>query len=51
MLAGKTERALDLLEIHARAGAINVDWMVQDSDWDAARDHPRFKEILVSLGQ
>ena len=50
MLAGQTERALDLLEIHARAGAINVDWVAQDSDWEAARDHPRFKAILESLG-
>jgi adenylate cyclase len=51
MLAGKTEHALDLLEIHARARAINVDWLAQDSDWEAARDHPRFKAILESLGQ
>jgi hypothetical protein len=51
MLAGEIERALDLLEIHARAGAINVDWVAQDSDWKAACDHPRFKAILESLGQ
>lgn len=51
MLAGKTERALDLLEIHARAGAINVDWLAQDSDWGAASNHPRFKAILESLRQ
>jgi len=51
MLAGQTERALDLLEIHARAGAIDVDWLAQDSDWGAACDHPRFKAILESLGQ
>ena len=51
MLAGQTERALDLLEIHARSGAIDVDWLAQDSDWGAACDHPRFKAILESLGQ
>ena len=51
MQAGKTERALDLLEIHARAGAIMFDWLVQDSDWDAAQDHPRFKAILEGLGE
>jgi adenylate cyclase len=46
ILAGKTDRALDLLEEHARAGAVHVDWLVQDSDWDSVRDHPRFKVIL-----
>ena len=49
MLAGKTERALDLLEEHARLDAIHADWLEQDSDWDAARDNPRFKAIIASL--
>jgi adenylate cyclase len=49
MLAGKTERALDLLEEHARASAVQLDWLEQDSDWDAAREHPRFKAIVESL--
>jgi adenylate cyclase len=51
MLVGNTERALDLLEEHARAGAVYADWLEQDSDWDEARDHPRFKAILEILGQ
>jgi adenylate cyclase len=46
MVAGNTERALELLEEHARAGAVFVNWLEQDSDWDAVRDHPRFKAIL-----
>lgn len=46
MLAGETERALDLLEEHAKAGAVHVAWVEQDSDWDAVRDHPRFKAIV-----
>jgi len=46
ILAGKTDRALDLLEEHAKSGAVNIDWLEQDSDWDAARDHPRFMAIL-----
>jgi adenylate cyclase len=46
MLAGKTARALDLLEEHARAGAVHVDWVEQDGDWAEVRDDPRFKEIL-----
>jgi len=49
ILAGKTERALDLLEEHARLDAIHADWLEQDSDWDVARDNPRFKAIIASL--
>ncbi len=44
--AGKTERAFDLLEEHAKAGAVHADWLEQDSDWDSVRDHARFKAIL-----
>ena len=46
MIAGKTERALDLLEEHAKTGGVHVDWLEADSDWDAVRDHPRYKAIL-----
>lgn len=46
VLTGHTERALDLLEEHARAGAVHVDWLEKDSDWDAVRDLPRFREIV-----
>lgn len=46
MLAGKTERALDLLEEHARAGAVHADWVENDGDWAKIRDDSRFKEIL-----
>ena len=49
MLAGREERALDLLEEHARAGAVLLDWLEKDSDWDEARDHPRYKAIIKSL--
>jgi adenylate cyclase len=49
LIAGNTERALDLLEKHARAGAVQLDWLEKDSDWDAARDHPRFIAIVESL--
>jgi len=49
MLAGDTERALDLLEEHTRARAVLLDWLEQDHDWIAAHDHPRFKAILESL--
>lgn len=49
VLTGNIERALDLLEEHAHAGALHADWVVQDSDWDTARDHPRFKAIIDRL--
>jgi adenylate cyclase len=46
MVVGNTERALDLLEEHAKTGGVHVDWLEADSDWDAVRDHPRYKAIL-----
>jgi len=46
VLAGKPDRALDLLEQHAQSGAVNTEWLMKDSDWDAVRDHPRFKALL-----
>ena len=49
VLAGKTERALKLLEEHARKSNVHIDWLEQDSDWDTVRDHPRFKAVLESL--
>jgi len=49
MLGGRTERALDLLEEHARASVVMVDWLEKDGDWDDARDHPRFIAIIESL--
>lgn len=48
-LAGKTERALDILEECLRAKTIHRDWLEQDTDWDSARDHPRFKAVLENL--
>lgn len=44
-LAGETERALELLEIHARKGAVQLDWLEHDSDWDELRELPKFEEI------
>jgi len=43
--AGKLDRALDLLEIHARKGAVPLDWLEHDNDWDKVRETPRFDEI------
>jgi adenylate cyclase len=49
ILVGNMDRALDLLEQHARAGGVHADWLAQDSDWDEVRDHPRFNAILETL--
>lgn len=49
MLAGKTDRALDLLEEHARSGSVQIDWLLQDGDWKSVHDHPRFKAIVAML--
>ena len=46
MVSGNTERALDLLEEHAKKGGVHADWLEADSDWDGVRDHPRYKAIL-----
>lgn len=49
MLVGNTDRALELLDVHARAGAVHLDWLINDSDWDAAREDPRFRAIVEYL--
>lgn len=46
MIGGRVDRALELLEEHARAGAVLADWLEQDSDWDEIRDDPRFRQVL-----
>lgn len=49
MLVGNVDRALDLLDVHARDGSVHLDWLENDSDWDAAREHPKFKAIVEFL--
>jgi len=43
---GKIDDALDCLEKSVRKGMAEVDWMMNDSDLDNLRDHPRFKALL-----
>ncbi len=50
VLAGKIDHALALLQQHAKKGAVQKDWLAQDSDWDAVRDDPRFKAIEKIVG-
>lgn len=47
---GKIEEALDCLERSVGKGMAEVDWMVNDSDLDNLRDHPRFKKLLAAAG-
>ncbi len=43
---GHIDEALDCLEKSVRKGMAEVDWMINDSDLDNLRDHPRFKALL-----
>lgn len=47
-LAGKPEKAIDCLEnCHLKVGSLNREWLMNDSDLDGIREHPRFAEILA----
>lgn len=43
---GQIDMALDCLEKSKRKGMAEVDWMMNDSDLDPLREHPRFKALL-----
>jgi adenylate cyclase len=43
---GEVELALDCLEKSIRKGMAELDWMMNDSDLDNLRDHPRFIALL-----
>jgi TolB-like protein/Flp pilus assembly protein TadD len=44
---GEIELALDCLEKSVRKGMAEVDWMMNDSDLDNLREHPRFKALIA----
>lgn len=48
---GEIEKALDVVEESARlgGGAVSKAWLLQDSDMDPLRDHPRFQAMLERL--
>ena len=48
--AGQVEKALDCLEKSVGKGMAELDWMVNDSDLDNLREHPRFKKLLAEAG-
>jgi tetratricopeptide (TPR) repeat protein len=48
-LLGETEQALDVLEKAVRHGFGHKDWLQNDPDFVALREHPRFQALLQSL--
>ena len=47
-LAGEPEKSIDCLEnCHLKVGSLNREWLMNDSDLDSIREHPRFAEILA----
>ena len=49
-LAGEIEKSIDCLEnCDLKVGSLNREWLMNDSDLDAVRDHPRFAQILDSF--
>jgi len=48
-LTGDTEKSLDYLAQTANLGCLNLNWLEQDSDLDAVRENPRFKEIITQF--
>jgi len=49
-LAGRVEQALDALERAVGAGLVYREWIENDSNLDALREHPRFRAVLERLG-
>jgi adenylate cyclase len=48
---GDVEEALDNLERAVELGFGYREWIANDSDWLAVRDHPRFLSVLASLAE
>jgi TolB-like protein/Tfp pilus assembly protein PilF len=46
-LAGEIDRALECVEKSVGAGPAYIEWLRQDSNLDALRDHPRFQALLA----
>ncbi len=46
-LLGEKEQALDLLEPWSeRVNKVTKNWLMNDTDFDGIRDHPRFQKLL-----
>ena len=50
-LTGDTDRALDFFERSIRNGFAHREWIENDTDLDAIREHPRFVAAMETLDQ
>ena len=48
-LLGERERAIDLIEKAVRNGYGHKEWLENDPDFAAVRNHPRFQALMQSL--
>ena len=48
-MLGKHNKALDYFERTIDAGYASIEWINNDSDLDAIRNHPRFQKILMKI--
>jgi len=49
-LAGESEKAMSLLDRAVKSGFLHRDWIEHDADLEGLRSHPRFRELLDSMG-
>lgn len=48
--AGRVEEAIDYLEKAVAAGFFQKEWIVNDGDLDALREHPRYEALIDRMG-
>jgi TolB-like protein/Tfp pilus assembly protein PilF len=48
-LAGEQDRAMGMLERWATEGAVHKEWLLNDPDFEALREDPRFKALVERL--
>ena len=50
LMLGRHDEGLDCLEGCFGRGWGNRDWVINDSDYDPVRTHPRFQALFAKLG-
>lgn len=48
-LLGEIEEAIELLEKSVDGGWAHKDWLINDSDLDPLRDHPKFQSLIEKM--
>ena len=48
-LLGKIEEAIELLGKSIAGGMLQMDWLVNDSDLDPLREHPKFRSLIEKM--